>query len=49
MGESWYFPYILSKTIFILLIIKKNYDEAGRFYLNALSLNPQAKHVWRYF
>lgn len=27
---------------------KGDYDEAARFYLNALSLRPDAKHVWSY-
>jgi peroxin-5 len=28
---------------------QNNFEEAGRFYLNALSLNPTAKHIWSYF
>lgn len=27
---------------------RRDYDEAIRFYLNALLLNPDAKHIWDY-
>ena len=27
---------------------KQNYKEAARFYLNALSFNPHADHLWNY-
>ena len=27
----------------------RNYDDAARIFLNALSLNPEAKHVWELF